>query len=348
VETMKNGFGKWSLVALLTMTFLQLISLGNAQTQTACQGYFCDKYLDTMFILMTHNSFSVSPDVGFPNQNHPEPKQLEAGIRGFSMDVHESDDGTVVMKHGLDPGLVDYETRVQQILDVLERDEYKHEFVLIQFEDNLDTPAGVDNACQAWGDRLITNFDINTSLGEYLAQGKQVLLMTNVESHVNEPVGMHNANKLLSENEYEWTSTATGPNMAHRRGPTGRGRYAKMMNYFCSGLLNIGSWENSAIVNTKARIQCHAQEFKLQSYAIGSINVIMIDYYDLPNNQPNALSAQTAIRNGDFGDEDGSDCIQGLEMSCKSSGSSCIPLGSCDDCCYGSSCKYLVFDCKCK
>ena len=39
----------------------------------------------------------------------------------------------------------------------------------------------------------------------------------------------------------------------------------------------------------------------------------MIDYY-LQNNQPNALSAQTAIRNGDFGNQDGSDCIQGSEM----------------------------------
>jgi hypothetical protein len=113
---LKNGFGKWSLVALLMMTFLQLNSLGTAQT--ACQGYFCDNYLDTMFTLMTHNSFSVSPVIGFPNQNHPELERLEAGICGYSMDIHESDGGTVVMKHGLDPGRVDYETRVQEILDV--------------------------------------------------------------------------------------------------------------------------------------------------------------------------------------------------------------------------------------
>lgn len=329
------------------MTFLQFISLGNAQTQTACQGYFCDKYLDTMFILMTHNSFAVSPDITFPNQNHPEPDQLEAGIRGFSMDVYENDDGTVFMKHGLSPGQVDYEPRVQEILDVLEREEYEQEFVLVQFDDHLDTPTGVANACQAWGDKLITNFDINTNLGEYLAQGKQVLLMTNTDSHVNAAVGMHNANELLAENAYEWTSTEIGPKMDRRRGPTGGGRYAKMLNYFCtSPQLNAGSWANSAVVNTKARIQCHAQEFKLQSYANGSINVMMIDYYDLPNNQPNALDAQNAIRNGDFGGQDGSDCIQGSE-TCKSSGWGCSVLGSCGDCCYGSSCSYLVFDCKC-
>jgi hypothetical protein len=262
------------------------------------------------------------------------------------MDVYERNDGSIYMKHGPGSDEIDYKTRVQEILAVLDREEYQHEFVLIQFEDLLDTAVGVANACEAWGDKLITNFDINTSLGEYLGQGKQVLLMTNIRTHVDAAVGMHDANKLLAENDFEWTSTASGPDMGHRRGPVGGGQYAKMLNYFCTTLpFYTGSKENSAVVNTMARMQCHAQEFKQQ---YGNINVMVIDYYDLPMNEPNAFNAQEAIRNGDFGSLGENDCIQGSDSFCKSAGSSCSIAGSCGECCYGSSCSVLwMFDCKC-
>jgi hypothetical protein len=134
--------------------------------------------------------------------------------------------------------------------------------------------------------------------------------------------------------------------MDYRRGPTGGGQYAKMLNYFCTEPpFNVGSKELSSVVNAKARMQCHAQEFKQQ---YGNINVMMIDFYDLPMNEPNAFSAQEAIRNGDFGSQGESDCIQGSDSFCKGSGSSCSLLGSCDDCCHASSCSFLwAFDCKC-
>jgi nitrate reductase cytochrome c-type subunit len=299
-----------------------------------------------MFILMAHNSFAVNPAILFANQNFPETSQFEAGIRGFSMDVFERNDGSIYMEHGPGSDEIDYKARVQEILDVLESGENQHEFVLIQFEDELDTALGVANVCEAWGDKLITNFDITTNLGEYLVQGKQVLLMTNVITHVNAAVGMHDANKLLAENDFEWTSTASGPNMNHRRGPTGGGQYAKMLNYFCTTPpFYVGSREYSTVVNTKARMQCHAQEFKQQ---YGNINVVMIDFYDLPMNEPNAFSAQEAIRNGDFGSVGKSDCIQGSDPFCKGSGSSCSFFGSCSECCYASSCSALaIFNCKC-
>lgn len=314
----------------------------NDQQEQQCIGYFCDKYIDDMFILMTHNSYATEGQ--FPNQNYPEPQQIRDGIRGFAMDVHEEMNGNIVLEHGeLGLSEVDYLQRVQEIVYEMEKPEYRYEFVFIQIEDHLTSgDNGVTKTCEAWGDYLITNFDSNETLGKYIAQGKRVLLMTNNGNHVKPELGMHNANQLLAENEYEWQSTDVAPNMDYRRGPTGfqNQRYAKMMNYFCQDSLGTGSKMKSAIVNAKARMQCHAQEFKQRSYAENTINIMVIDFYDLGN----VFEAQEAIRNGDFG-ADSSAC--NLE-TCRSSGSGCSAFSSCSTCCGGSECSFFVFNCKCK
>merc|ERR1719334_411737 len=41
--------------------------------------YFCDKYIFTMFILMTHNSYAIPEKVGSPNQNNGVAKQFKDG-----------------------------------------------------------------------------------------------------------------------------------------------------------------------------------------------------------------------------------------------------------------------------
>jgi len=138
------------------------------------------------------------------------------------------------------------------------------------------------------------------------------------------------------------------PPMVYRRGPNGGNqRYATLMNYFCtSPTFNVGDTSRSSIVNAKARLQCHAKEFKSQPYAKGKINIAMIDYYHLPSNKDNALDAQAAIRNGDFG-PDVANCVTGSQPSCRATGSSCSFFGSCGDCCEGSRCRFWIFGCKC-
>eukprot|EP00978_Attheya_sp_CCMP212_P024212 scaffold75773_cov57-Attheya_sp.AAC.8 len=342
-----------AVIALPSLWAAQLTNNGTAHLEV-CAGYFCDQYLDTMFILMTHNSFCVPGDFVFPNQQYWEPQQLEDGIRGFSMDVFEKDNGHVYMTHENDPfGTdIDYATRVQQILAKLDTmQDGQYEFILIQFEDYLKTSLGVANACEAWGDKLITDFDIDKPLGDYLKQGQQVLIMTNEEKNVNTTLGMHHASELLAENRYEWNDPLTSPDMTHRRGPNGNTdkHYAKMLNYFCtSPPFFVGSASNSEIVNTKTRMQCHAQEFKQQNYAQDTINIMMIDFYHLTTSNGAVLvDAQTAIRAGDFGDADGADCIVDDGAQCNDSGSSCNFFSPCDACCQGSSCRWLFFGCTC-
>lgn len=318
-----------------------------------------------MLVLMTHNSNAVIGETIAPNQNHPEPRQFRDGIRGFAMDLYEnSDGGNLVLKHGRnDIYEVDYFQRVEEILAVMDEPEYRFEFLVVQFEDHLSTRGGVQRACEAWGDRLILSFDRFQPLSVYLSQGRRVLLTTNAVRSVNPSIGMHDANNLLVENNYAWHNALDSPDMTYRRGPTGNyGRHAKLMNYFCT-TVGLGSPSSSSLVNTKYRMQYHAREFMAQSYAQSTVNIIMIDYYDM--GEP--FTALEAMRSGDYGLDgcwgDKTHCALGttcfrccneagssnkigfgvcggggggvdkVKDLCLSAGRFCIPALTCQDCC---------------
>mmetsp|Transcript_31397 Transcript_31397/g.48169 ORF Transcript_31397/g.48169 Transcript_31397/m.48169 type:complete len:423 (-) Transcript_31397:139-1407(-) len=335
-----NGATKWDCSEPMDCQDPSVRNPIDAADANTCQGYFCDKYLDTLFILMTHNSASVKGDMLFPNQNNREPEQFRYGIRGFSMDIWE-ENNQVTLRH--EPwGEVDYLDRVKDILEVMDEPGQEHEFITIQIEDHLETKPGIAFACNVWGDKLITDFDSSKPLGDYIKEGKRVLIMTNDNSHVDEAIGMHNSNNLISENQYEWYNSGQAPDYSYRRGPRrGQQRYARMMNYFCQDNPGIGSDDKSRRVNVRDRMQCHAEEFKQQDYANGKINIMMIDFYDLGN----AIEGQQAIRNGST-DYDQRACDN--LRTCKQGGSSCSFFSSCGECCSGSSCRlFFVFDCKC-
>jgi len=273
--------------------------------------YFCDRYIFTMFILMTHNSFAVSNEVASPNQNYGVGKQFRDGIRGFNFDIYWNS-GKVIMKHGDWHSNVDYSTSVAAIVAEMNKQEYRNEFVLVQFQDDVGSDH-LDEVLEPWGDKVIKNFDPNKKLGEYIILGKRVLL-TSKYDRASE--GMHNYEDLITENNYKWSSTFDDVDFGHRRGPKNSDTSAKMMNHFC-GTAGTGSMVSSAIVNKKSRMLYDARTFKKQDYAKDTINVIMIDYYDTGN----VFDAQRAIRNGDF------------NSGCRSDGSLCGIGSTCFECC---------------
>jgi len=303
-----------------------------------CSGYFCDKHIDEIFILMTHNSASVRGDMLFPNQNQREPDQFRYGIRGFSMDIHEEDE-RITLRHG-QWGEVDYLDRVEDVLSAMDEEGQENEFVLIQIEDYLRTESGINLACSAWGESIITNFDSSKQLGDYIKDGKRVLMMTSNRSHVDPSIGMHNSHEIIAENQYKWFSKDQAPDMTYRRGPTGgSSRYARMMNYFCQDNPGLGNEAKSRVVNTPDRMHCHADEFKQKNYANGRINIMMIDFYD----KGNSLEGQEAIRSGSDYDETACDL-----RPCRQSGSPCsFWSGGCGECCSGSDCGLLAWQCSC-
>mmetsp|Transcript_29297 Transcript_29297/g.86784 ORF Transcript_29297/g.86784 Transcript_29297/m.86784 type:complete len:404 (-) Transcript_29297:71-1282(-) len=280
-----------------------------------CSGYFCQKYFDEICIIMTHNSHAVAGDSWSPNQYKSERAQMKDGIRGFAMDIYE-DNGKLTLKHGKsDPLGVDYPQRVREILSELASGRYKDDFFVIQFETYV-SEEGIRKVCEAWGNKIILNFDRSKMLGEYIAQGRQVLLFTdhgNAMSHL----GMHKSAHFIAENNYRWTDSRGSPNLAWRRGPKGGNqRYAKMMSYFCSKT-GIGNPLTSRTVNDPGRMLYHARQYMKQGYAQGQINIIMVDFY----NEGNPFAAQQAIRDGS------------MFRGCLGDGSSCSSGTSCYKCC---------------
>jgi hypothetical protein len=70
-------------------------------TVTVCNGHaaLCDRAYDDVSVVMTHNAMStVEDDWAPPNQGRRLWRQLEDGVRGFMLDVHE-DDGQVLLCH---------------------------------------------------------------------------------------------------------------------------------------------------------------------------------------------------------------------------------------------------------
>lgn len=284
-----------------------------------CDGYFCDLYLDQICVIMTHNSHAVPGDSWSPNQFKREPSQFIDGVRAFAMDLYEDTSGKLILKHGSsDPLEVDYEQRVRDIVDVMDRPQYRNEFLLVQFESYLSSEQGIRKACKAWGDKIITNFDSNNvKLGHYISQGKRVLLLTD-RGRAMPHLGLHHSTKFLAENKYKWTNSLVPPDMAQRRGPQAGShrRYARMMNYFCSRT-GIGNPLTSADVNNPSRMLYHARQYMKQSYAGGKVNVIMVDFYT----EGNPLGAQRAIRDGN------------LYSGCLKDGKTCFSGSSCFQCC---------------
>ena len=70
----------------------------------ACNGHpeLCDRTYDRVSVAMTHNAMSNEEDRwAAPNQGRNLWHQLEDGVRGFMLDTYETDDGRVLLCHGV-------------------------------------------------------------------------------------------------------------------------------------------------------------------------------------------------------------------------------------------------------
>lgn len=329
-------------------------------TKNACIGYFCNKSLSSMFIFMTHNSYATEDRVYAFNQNFGEGKQFEAGIRGFNFDIYD-ENGELMVDHAPSEETwspAPYRNSVDQILAQLDKCRYRNEIVVVDFEMKKTATGTHKRAMEAWGDKVITNFDATKPFSYYINRGQRVLLLTN--SRFNSPsIGIHRRRDFIVQNGYEWTcEMGNYPDFSYREGPKNDQYSAKMMNHFCN-TFKLPDQSESEKANDQHVILHNSRLFAQNpdfDYAIP--NIISIDFYDKGDIWP----AQDLIRRGKeyVGDEwdDGNVCTPGFTCwNCKneytfwaskartacgteSASSSCVADGavcykgtSCDDCC---------------
>ena len=140
---------------------------------------------------------------------------------------------------------------------------------------------------------------------------------------MNPSNGIHDTTKFVTENGYRWSDCYGDPNLLFRRGynsPNPSKGYGKLMNMFCS-LTGIGNIIASWIVNDVERALGNIKQFQNTEYADGTINVVMVDYYDVGDES--IMKVQNVMRNADAnGLVEGQSCIgYGVESDGQCAGS---------------------------
>lgn len=323
----------------------------------ACDGYFCDKTLSTMFLFMTHNSYATPDRVWAKNQNSAEGDQFEAGIRGFNFDIYDID-GELSVDHTPNDEVwtpAPYVDSVNQILEKMDRCEHKDEIVVVEFEIKKGGEGTHKLAAEPWGDKVITDFNSSTPFSHYIAKGQRVLLLTN--KNISSPsMGMYRRSDHISQNGYEWSCEMNTPDFAYREGPKNDANSAKMMNHFCY-TFKLPDESESEKMNDKYVILHNSRIFAKQREFGTFPNIVAVDFYDKGNIWP----AQDLIRMGKqyVGDElvDGTVCAAGTSCwkcrgeysfwtsktttacgdesaeSCLPEGTACAKGATCNNCC---------------
>lgn len=152
-----------------------LVRTETAAAPFVCRGYFCNKYLDTMVILMTHNSLARPWKIFSPNQNKKLVTKFRDGIRDFNFDLFVRK-GKLWTKHsgasfhGYNP--------TDEIRDLIQAVKSKPaEIILVQLGNNM-THEIARKFFSLFGSMVITKFDSRVPISNFIARQQQVLIVT--------------------------------------------------------------------------------------------------------------------------------------------------------------------------
>lgn len=338
-------------------------------TGFSCSGYFCDKHLDGISIIMTHNSLAVPGLTGSPNQHKSLAGQFRDGIRGFNLDLYDRSNDLWTY-HGIESWGYNPAQKIRELVEEMNKPQNINEFVLVQLQDEMEDSTVVDGFLQLFGSLLITGFDSSKTLAHYIDLDQRVLIATSRMQNVDKNTGMHNTRETIIENHYEWDGNCyfNGPAMEERYESAFKMSHAPvLMNNFCTAAGG-GNLAVSSSVNRADRILYNVRRLSKESYTGGKVNIIFIDYYDVGS----PFDAQKSLREGDanngcWGDSRlcgvGTTCWKCCNphtywwtkaftacgnQPCISGGKRCLAGTSCRSCCNGSKWVWRKFGHFCK
>jgi len=240
-------------------------------------GYFSQRHIDEIFIIMTHNSLAVRNKVWSPNQNHGLVTQFRDGVRGFTFDLFMDGDN-LMTKH--DTGVkwkkqYDPSDEIRDLVRELGKKENAGEFIIIQLESYIKDN-GNKLLTSLFGDKLVKNFDSRENFGHYLWKCQQVLIFS--DRNWEESIGIHSTRPYIIENDYKWKHRYSTPPLGKRERSgtwTEAPRPMRLMNYFCCGS---GDMMASHEVHNTGRALKNIKKYESKPY-FGRVNALMVDYY---------------------------------------------------------------------
>lgn len=236
----------------------------------------CDRPLDRVTIPTTHNS-AAAIEYGFAainaNQTHGLRRQLDDGIRGFMLDVTESD-GTTVLCHGpCALGQFAHAEALAILGDFLA--ESPHEVILIIYEDS----APVDAIVADWdASGLVANTVVQgegewPTLGELIAADTRIVVTA--ENGGPPPAWFHHAWSLVWDTPYTFHSlremTCEG-----NRGEPGRGLF--LVNHWLSTDLDLPDEPRAGDANAHDVLLARAEGCAGQWRH--PVNLLAVDFYE--------------------------------------------------------------------
>jgi len=270
--------------------------------------YFCDKKLNEIHIVMTHNSLSYLVGAA-RNQNHSPVNQFRNGVRGFNFDLYPTDrsETKIWTRHGWGGGLQSHNPtdEIQELIAELNLKKNRDEIIVVQLQNGLDGhrigTAGIDYLVNLFGTLLIEkkeDYIDSEDLGVAIQDNQRVYLVTNEEA--DEGKNFFRSADVIGENRYQWekcfkrrSNDRKEMPLVCRNDPTPqcRGNDAMLlMNHFCG---------RPNYANQKCRILWNAQRmhgsstFRPSRYP----NIINVDFYD----KGDVIGAQQCLRDGNIG-----------------------------------------------
>lgn len=178
---------KYSFIILHGCIWIQLIST-IVTTACACKGYFCDKKLDSIVVVQTHNSLAVPGTVFSPNQNFDILHQFRDGIRSFNFDLYSRNNSLWTFHGGSNWGYNPSDI-ISKLVGELENPINRHEFIIVQLQDHMNG-ATVPKFLQLFGSIVITDFDTSKQLSHYIDMNERVFIATSNTQNVDKSKGL--------------------------------------------------------------------------------------------------------------------------------------------------------------
>ena len=243
-----------------------------------CNGFseLCNKRLDEVTTLMTHNSFNNKQhQFSFPNQDYSITRQLNDGVRGLMLDVYSSRKGPVLY-HGYSffgkESLLSvmYEVRTfllenpNEVISIIFENSSTHEEIL-QVMDTLGLSEMIYLHCGTW-----------PTLKEMIESNKRLVLM--VENQKDALVdGIIPAWQHTYDSPYSFNSVAK-MNCSSNRGGDGSKEFY-LLNHWLTNQFGLARRFKAKTTNSRAVLSDRVKLFNQEQQR--RINFLGVDFYNI-------------------------------------------------------------------
>ncbi len=274
--------------------FVLLIIMINIQLTAQCNGHadLCDRKFNEVAMVMTHNAYNINEE-GFqgPNQTFSISRQLNDGVRGLMMDIHDQN-GEVVVYHGFSLlGSQPLQEDLAEIKTFL--DNHPNEIVSIIFETNVTSTQLENELIDAGLFSYLHSHTLGTewaTLQEMIDAGERLVIFSESDNGLSNQAWYHYAWEHVFDTPYSF-SDASEFNCDLNRGSSSNSLF--LVNHWITNAVGLGDSLQAASVNVNPLLINRLNECETAFSRIP--NFIGVDFYHIGDALENANTLNDVI-----------------------------------------------------